>query len=261
MENWYLGTIGFSYKDWVGSFYPIGSLQRNFLPYYCKYFNVVELDTTFYSIPQPATVQSWFNLSPVDFRFCIKTPRRITHELGLKGAQGLMIEFMDSLHPLGEKLGPILIQLPPNYSQVNFSVLGEFFESLPNTHKFALEFRHASWYNQKTIQLLSHYQVCWVTSEFPNLPKEIIPTSNFLYIRWIGVIGMYQLHNYERVDKTDELRWWLAAIRSMSKQIPTLYGFFNNDYAGFAAGTCKRFNLIAGLANEEKDLPYQNRLF
>jgi len=109
MKNWYQGTIGFRYKDWVGSFYPAGFSPRNFLPYYYKYFNSVELDTTFYSIPQPATVQSWFNLSPAEFRFSLKTPRQITHELGLKGAHGLMLEFMDSLHPFGEKLGPILI--------------------------------------------------------------------------------------------------------------------------------------------------------
>jgi uncharacterized protein YecE (DUF72 family) len=261
MKNWYLGTIGFSYKDWVGPFYPAGYSQRNFLSYYCKYFNSVELDTTFYSIPQPTTVQSWFNVTPVDFRFSIKTPRRITHELGLKGTQGLMLEFLDSLHSFGEKLGPILIQLPPKFTQVNYSVLAEFLESLPKTHKFAIEFRHASWYNQKTIQLLSNHKVCWVTNDFPNLPNEIIPTSNFLYIRWIGVNGLYHHHTYERVDKTDELRWWLDTIRSISKQIPTIYGFFNNDYAGFAAGTCKRFNLLADLGNEEIDTPYQSRLF
>lgn len=261
MNNWYLGTIGFSYKDWVGSFYPTGSSQRNYLPYYCKYFNSVELDTTFYSIPQSATVESWFNVSPAGFRFSIKTPRRITHELGLKSAQALMIEFIDSLHPLGEKLGPILIQLPPKYSMENYSVLGEFIESLPHTHKFAIEFRHASWYNQKTIQLLAQNQVCWVTTDIPLLSKEIISTSSFLYIRWIGINGMYRHHNHERVDKTDELQWWLDAIRSISTQIPSIYGYFNNDYTGFVAGSCKRFYLFAGLRDEEKDMPYQSRFF
>jgi uncharacterized protein YecE (DUF72 family) len=261
MNHWYLGTIGFSYKDWVGSFYPIGTPQRGFLPYYSKVFNAVELDTTFHSIPNQATVQSWFTKSPTEFRFCLKTPRRITHELGLRGAQGLMVEFIDSLQPLREKLGPILIQLPPKYTIVNHSVLGEFLEYLPGKCQYAIEFRHASWYNPKTTELLSHHQVCWVTSDIPNLPKEIIPTSNFYYIRWIGVNGMYEHHTHERVDKSNELRWWLEAIRPISEHIPTIYGFFNNDYAGFAAGTCKRFKLIAGLSDEEEKLPYQDRLF
>lgn len=261
MNHWYLGTIGFSYKDWVGPFYPTHTSPRGYLAYYSKVFNAVEINSTFYSIPNQAKVQSWLNASPEGFRFCLKTPGRITHELGLRGAQGLMIEFIDSLHSLGNKLGPILIQLPPKYSQENYSTLGEFLEALPNTHQFAIEFRHRSWYNDKTASLLTRNRICWVSNEFPNLPKEIIPTSNFLYIRWIGVNGMYQHHSYERVDKTNELRWWLDAIRPFSEQVSTVYGFFNNDYAGFAAGTCKRFFNIAGMGNEEYDLPIQGRLF
>jgi uncharacterized protein YecE (DUF72 family) len=261
MTHWYLGTIGFSYKEWVGAFYPTGTSQRGFLSYYSKIFNVVELDTTFHSIPHQTTVQSWCNSSPTEFRFCLKTPRRITHELELKSAQGLMIDFIDSLRPLGEKLGPILIQLPPRYSQENYSLLGEFLESLPHTHQFAVEFRHVSWYNKKTARLLTQHGICWVTTEFPKLPKEIIPTSNFIYIRWIGVNGLYQHHTHERVDKTNELRRWLENIRPISENVSRVYGFFNNDYAGFAAGTCKRFKLIAGLGDEEDKVAYQERFF
>lgn len=261
MEQWYLGTIGFSYKDWVGSFYPVGTSQREYLPFYSKAFNSVEVDTTFHSIPKQMTVQSWANSTPIDFRFCVKTPRRITHELGLKDTQGLMTEFLDSLHPLGDKLGPILIQLPPRFSQANYSILDEFLETLPRTHQFAIEFRHSSWYTAETTQLLSHHQVCWVASDFPNLPKEIILTSNFLYIRWIGENGMYQHHTYERVDKTDELRSWRDIIRPVSEHVSIIYGFFNNDYTGFAAGTCKRFKQIAGLRDPMENIPYQDRLF
>ena len=160
MNRWYLGTIGFSYKDWVGPFYPSGITQRGYLSYYCKVFNSVELDTTFYSKPNKNTVQSWYKLSPDQFRFCIKTPRRITHELGLKNAQGLMFEFIDSLQDLREKLGPILIQLPPTYTQENYFILSEFLESLPDKYQYAVEFRHSSWYNQRTASLLTNYHVC-----------------------------------------------------------------------------------------------------
>jgi len=168
---------------------------------------------------------------------------------------------LDSLQPLGKNLGPILIQLPPKYSQEYLAQLEDFLEFLPRSHQFAIEFRHVSWYNGKTTSLLSQHRVCWVSSEFPNIPKEIIPTSNFLYFRWIGVNGMYQQHTHERMDKTNELRWWLEAISPISEQVQTVYGFFNNDYAGFAAGTCRRFKLIAGLEDEENNLPYQSRLF
>src|SRR4030067_1022322 len=258
MKHWYLGTIGFSYKDWVGPFYPAGTTQRGYLPYYSKVFNAVELDTTFHSIPQQSTVQSWFTSTPEEFRICLKTPRRITHELGLKGTQRLMLEFIDSLQPLGEKQGPILIQLPPKFSQVYYSVLNEFLESLPKTHQFAIEFRHASWYNQKTTQLLNQHQVSWVANDFPNLPKEINLTANFVYIRWIGVNSLYQHHTHERVDRSIELRLWVEQIYHVSELVRNVYGFFNNDYAGFAVGTGKRFKLIAGLTDQEDNLPYQS---
>jgi len=261
MSHWYLGTIGYSYKDWVGSFYPTGMTQHAYLPYYSKVFNSVELDTTFHSIPRPSIVQSWTDTSPADFRFCLKTPRLITHELGLKGAQGAMMEFIDSVQALAGKLGPILIQLPPKFSQENYTLLADFLTALPNDHQYAIEFRHPSWYNAKTIKLLTEHQVCWVASDYPNLPRQINPTSNILYIRWIGINGMYQRHSYERVDKTKDLKWWLELIRSFEDRVPLFYGFFNNDYAGFAPGTANRFKEIMGLPVIRNQEPKQGRLF
>lgn len=261
MSSWYLGTIGFSYKDWEGSFYPTGTPQRGYLAYYSKAFNCVELDTTFHSIPRAQIVQSWMSSTPPGFRFCLKTPRLITHELKLAGALGAMAEFIDSLQPLAEKMGPVLIQLPPRYSQENYNQLAEFLAGLPRPNKYAVEFRHISWYNAKTSELLSRHQVGWVATDFPNLPKQLEGTCDFLYIRWIGINGMYQRHTHERVDKTSQLKWWLDSIRSFEKHVSTIYGFFNNDYAGFAAGTCRRFKQLAGMQDEEDHLPTQERLF
>jgi len=261
MIYWRLGTIGFSYKDWVGAFYPAGTTQHEYLPYYCKLFNSVELDTTFHSIPRSAIIESWFTTTPSEFKFCLKTPRTITHELGIKGSQGLMVEFLDALLPLRGKTGPILIQLPPSYTQDNYFVLQDFLETLPQANQYAIEFRHISWYNEKTTQLLSQHHVCWVTTDYPNLPKQVNLTTDFLYIRWIGINGMYHHHSYEREDKTIQLRWWLHAVLPVSDQISMIYGFFNNDYAGFAAGTCQRFMQLAGLKDEEQDTPFQAKLF
>jgi uncharacterized protein YecE (DUF72 family) len=261
MSHWYLGTIGFSYKEWVGAFYPTGTAQRDYLSYYCQVFNSVELDTTFHSIPQRTTVQSWASSTPSEFKFCLKTPRVITHDLGLKATEGLMNEFYDSIYPLIDKIGPILIQLPPKYSQDNYSVLSDFLDTLSNTYRYAVEFRHPSWYNNRTTQLLSKHHVCWVTIDYPNLPKQINVTTDFLYFRWIGINGKYQIHSYERMDKTTQLKWWLQVIHPFLDQTQRLYGFFNNDYAGFAAGTCKRFKLFAGLNDNKQNIPYQEMLF
>ena len=261
MVDWYLGTIGFSYKEWVGEFYPTGTSPREYLPYYCKIFNSVEIDTTFHSIPRTTMVESWFTTTPPAFKFCLKTPRAITHEHGLISAQSLMNEFLDTLNPLQEKIGPILIQLPPSYSQSYLSVFAEFLQSLPVSHRYAIEFRHLSWYNDNTARLLSDHNVCLASIDYPNLPAKIYPTTDFLYIRWIGVNGMYHRHSYERADKTSQLTRWLGELNRLKEQVSAIYGFFNNDYAGFAAGTCRRFLRLAGLIDEEKDAPYQERLF
>jgi uncharacterized protein YecE (DUF72 family) len=261
MSHWFLGTIGFSYKDWVGAFYPPGTTQREYLPYYTKVFNSVELDTTFHSIPQAKVVQSWYDSTPSEFKISPKTPHEITHELCLKGAQGLMSEFLDTLYPLREKMGPVLIQLPPSFSQENFQVLSDFLEALPPSFRFAVELRHSSWFNDQTAQLLSQTHICWVSIDFPRIPKKIIPTTDFLYIRWIGINNKYHYHSYERLDKNEQLSWWLQNLRQVNPEIQTLYGFFNNDYTGFAAGTCKRFMRLAGLMVEEQNPPFQERLF
>jgi len=261
MSHWFLGTIGFSYKDWVGSFYPIGTAQRGYLAYYSNVFNSVELDTTFHSIPQFKTVHTWSTTATSEFKFCLKTPRTITHDLRLKGVQGLMNEFIESLLPLQGKMGPILIQLPPSYSQENISTLNEFLEFLPNSHDYAIEFRHPSWYNHKTTQLLSNYRIAWVSLDYPNLPKQIYLTANFLYFRWIGINGMYRHHTQEREDKTIQLRAWIQSINPYLDQVTAIYGYFNNDYAGFAAGTCKRFMQMVGINIDGQNFPYQERLF
>lgn len=259
MDDWYLGTIGYSYKDWMGSFYPKGTIQRGYLLYYSKIFNSVELDTTFHAIPRSTSVQSWAVNTPSNFKFSLKTPRRITHELGLQNANSLMDEFLETLLPLGEKLGPILIQLPPRFTQDQMSVLTMFLESLPKTYRFAVEFRHPSWYNNKTLDLLSSHQVCWVAIDYPKLPTGIFLTTTFIYIRWIGINNLYHHHTYERVDKTDQLKRWLDIMYEASGNVNEIYGYFNNDYAGFAAGTCQRFKQIAGLSNDGGEILQQDR--
>ncbi len=261
MSQWHLGTIGFSYKDWLGGFYPAHTPQRAFLTYYSQVFNSVEMDTTFHSIPRSSVVQSWAAITPAEFRFCVKTPRLITHDLGLTGGQGLMDEFLTAISPLKDKLGPILIQFPPSFTQAKLGLLEEFMATLPQLHQYAVEFRHASWYNQATYHLLTQYHVGWVTIDYPHLPRRINMTADFLYIRWIGVNNRYHYHSYEREDMSNQLLWWLHEIQPYLEIVPEIYGFFNNDYAGFAAGTCLRFNKLAGIPNRTENPPIQGRLF
>jgi uncharacterized protein YecE (DUF72 family) len=119
--------------------------------------------------------------------------------------------------------------------------------------KFAIEFRHPSWYSEETAQLLSDRGVCWVITEYPGLPMDLRQTTDFLYIRWIGEHGKYHPHTHERVDKTNQLELWWNQIKPFLNNIHAFYGFFNNDYAGFAAGTCK-FMKIVGFDIEENNI-------
>jgi uncharacterized protein YecE (DUF72 family) len=259
--QWNLGTIGYSYKEWVGGFYPPGIAPKDYLPYYSKVFNTVEVDTTFHALPRQKNVETWKASIPPGFKFSFKTPQTITHELKLINANGLMDEFLETIQVLDDSLGPILIQLPPNFRSDSYSILFNFLEALPHTFRFAVELRHSSWYNEQTTRLLSQLNICWATIDFPNIPRQINITTDFLYFRWIGVNGMYQHHSYEREDKNSQLNFWLHAIEQVAGKTSALYGYFNNDYTGFAAGTCKRFMQMVGLGDEDPSVPYQERLF
>jgi uncharacterized protein YecE (DUF72 family) len=261
MNQWYIGTIGYSYKEWMGGFYPTGIKPRDYLPYYSKVFNSVEIDTTFHSLPRLESVQSWSASVPSGFKISLKTPRGITHEMKLYHAESIMAEFIDTIQPLKDRLGPVLIQLPPSFRIDSFNILQDFLKELPPVCLYAIELRHPSWFIEETVKLLSQFHICWAAIDFPNIPRQIVRTTDFLYIRWIGINGMYQHHSFERIDKTDHLKWWIDAIHAAMTEGMAIYGYFNNDYTGFAAGSCKRFMVMAGLMDEENNMPYQERLF
>lgn len=256
-----LGTIGFGYRDWEGVFYPEGLPTREYLKFYNRHFNALEIDTTFYGSPKAETVNRWVADTDDDFIFCVKTPREITHTMGLVGTRGLMSEFCDSIRLFGGKLGAILIQLPPSFTISRSAVLINFLQEIPSDLRFAIEFRNPSWYTDDTAQLLTDHNVCWVISEYPGLPMDIRKTSDYLYIRWIGEHGKYRPHTHERIDKSQQLMSWWANIKPFLDTIQVFYGFFNNDYAGFAAGTCEKFMKIVGLPIEENNRPKQQSLF
>lgn len=258
--------MGFSYKDWKGVFYPADTASRNYLAYYSRVFNATEVDSTFYGTPKLETVQNWAATTPEDFKFCVKVPKIITHEFGLVGAQGLMEEFVGTVRELGEKLGVILLQFPPSFTADQLPVLDTFLAKLPwrgqKGIRYAIEIRDRSWYTAVdsasdlagveavTVEMLQRYGVCWAATEYPRVPGRINITTNFLYIRWIGQHGSYQNHDHERVDQSPELGVWWYHLQKKLRNLEAVFGFFNNDYAGFAPGTANRFKEIVGLPHE-----------
>ncbi len=275
MVDWYLGTIGFTYPEWKGSFYPSGLPASQSLNYYSKIFNAVEINTTFYGPQSSQQIERWVNSTPEDFCFCLKTPRRITHELRLADhSPEEMRSFLDASLTLDDKMGPFLIQLPPSFQAEQLPQLAQFFNELFiggafKRLSYAIEFRHPSWYVPKTaaevIDLLRQFGVCWVSSDYEKLPMVIHPTAGFLYLRWIAKHNVIPHPGHEVIDRTARLKEWLKLIDEVVEHAPDkithIYGFFDNDYAGHAPDTCNKLKKIIGLPVTTSQAGEQGRLF
>ena len=162
ITGYYLGCPSWGLKDWVGNLYRRGSRAKEFLAQYAEVFNTVEGNTTFYSLPNADAVKRWRDATPESFRFSFKLPRTISHEKALVGAEREAIQFLDRLRPLGERLGPFMIQLPPSFGPQKLDVLGRFLAALPSDQHFGVEVRHRDFYDEPTVaaeldQLLAHF--------------------------------------------------------------------------------------------------------
>ncbi|MDB9496511.1 DUF72 domain-containing protein [Spirulina major CS-329] len=145
--QFYLGCAVWAFPGWVGSFYPAKAPAREFLPLYCDRFTAVEGNTTFYAVPDVATLQRWRDTMPPGFKFCPKFPKTVTHQGPLMGQIGGAIAFLNHLKTgLGDRLGPVFAQLPPSYSPAHSDDLAQFFAALPTDHPLGLELRHPDWF-------------------------------------------------------------------------------------------------------------------
>ncbi len=263
MISYHIGTMGFAYEQWRnGVFYPAGMGQRQFLGYYSQRFNTVEMDSTFYGVPQPTTLQRWTAVTNDGFIICPKTPRDITHDLRLGSAQEPMQAFLETMRLLGDKLGPILIQFPPDFTNDFLSRLDTFLATLPTDLRYAVEFRHRSWDTPETAKTLTKYNMAWVMADYIHMPQRIsYRTADFLYLRFIGPHGQFSTKDHEIVDKTAVLQQWHHQIQAHHGEITAVYAFFNNDYAGYSPATCNKFKEIVGLPPEEIRPYQQGRLF
>lgn len=261
MVDYYIGTMGFSYQDWSGAFYPKGLARRDFLAYYSTIFNAVEIDSTFYGTPKQGSVLRWKDATPDGFRICVKVPRSITHDAELIDVYHEMETFIESVSILDEKLGVILLQFPPSFSISKIEQVEGFIEDLPNEYNFAVEFRHRSWYVSKTGEMLARHNICWAATEFAGVPKEVELTSDILFIRIVGQHGRFRLHDREQIEVRPQLEWWWGWIQSQIDRVQTFYCYFNDDFSGHAPAAANKLKNIIGLPVVEPDLPKQMRLF
>lgn len=243
----YLGTQGWSYKDWVGGFYPAGTQARDYLAYYAEVFDAVELDTTFYGSPRPALVDMWKRSTPDGFQFTAKLPRSITHDRHLVDSSEELDEFLHAIAGLAPKLGAILIQLPPDFAVDEQPALDSFLSILPTDVRFAVEFRHRSWLRDETYELLRRRGVAWTVIDLYYMPRRIELTGDFTYIRWLGDRRKIQRMDAVQIDRRGELDEWAEKIEDVSRRVERVYGFANNHYSGHSPSDIRHLRKRLGM--------------
>src|SRR5215203_3662797 len=180
-----LGTQGWNYDAWVGPFYPRGTRAADYLSLYARAFKVVEVDSTFYAIPSASAVRGWAARVPAGFTFALKLPRDISHENRLRDPGGVAPLFFDRARELGGKLGPILIQLGPDFMPAERPALAEFLPQLPLDLQFAVEFRQRGWISDDTLALLADHNVALALTDARWIPRRTMfnlaehPTADF----------------------------------------------------------------------------------
>jgi len=246
----FLGTSGWSYRDWIGPFYT--EKDKSLLRAYSKVFKTVEIDSTFYRYPTKGTVMGWVKYSPEGFVYTAKLPKLITHTKKLDMNEGIeedLQKFIELVEPLylNGKLGCILIQLPPKFDYKP-EQMEDFFKILPTHVKFAVEFRDLSWMRGETWKLLEKYRVAYTIVDEPLLPPEVHITSNIAYFRWHGQ-GARPWYNYRY--RSEELSPWTPKVEEVAEKVEQLYGYFNNHYHGYAVENCLQVLEMLGILTPE----------
>jgi uncharacterized protein YecE (DUF72 family) len=247
-----IGTQGWNYDAWVGSFYPKSTRAPDYLRVYAKAFRTVEIDSTFYGIPPTATVEHWAERVPDGFRFAPKMPQAITHERRLKDAEGVLEAFAARIRLLGPKLGPVLIQLGPDFGPAERSVLERFLSLLPADIRFAVEFRHPEWIEPSLLRLLADHRVALALVDGRWLPRDLMleltksPTTDFAYVRWMGPDRAIEDYARVVVDRANEIAEWAAVLAPLAERVATVHGYFNNHFQGHSPASARALQRLVG---------------
>jgi uncharacterized protein YecE (DUF72 family) len=214
----YVGTSGWSYKEWKGSFYPADLPAEDMLRYYGTRLPTVEINNSFYRIPKETVLLEWADQVPAVFRFVLKASRRITHINRLANQDGSLEYFLRTVNVLGERLGPTLFQCPPSLRK-DMGRLNDFLALVPRTWRAAMEFRHASWFTEEVYDALRAHDIALVAvdeDESEGSGAPLVPTASWGYLR------------LRRADYPgDALATWLERIRS--QPWGEAYAFLKHD--------------------------------
>jgi uncharacterized protein YecE (DUF72 family) len=259
----YVGCSGWSYDAWLGHFYPANSDHREFLKYYSRVFDFVEIDSSFYRVPNLFMAKRWSSITPNNFRFAAKFPRSITHEKRLADPEKELHYFFDMMHPLQRKLLALLIQLPPSLTaKEGMKKLETLFDMLDPHFRYAIEVRHTSWFDNKEFyKLLSDNNICLAWSQLDTIQTPPELTSDFIYLRFIGDRSIDE-KDFGRIqkDRLKELVRWSKEVKKLKDKAKFAAVAANNHYAGFGPATANSFRKMLGLKEAVWEEMKQNRL-
>jgi len=225
----HIGTSGWHYKHWRGKFYPEDLPTQEWLKFYSKRFGTVELNNSFYRLPERSSFDNWRETTPAKFLFAVKASRFITHMKKLKDAESSSEKFFANADHLEKKLGPILFQLPPRW-HLNLDRLDEFLNSIPKQHRYVFEFREESWLTDEVFDLLKRYNVALCIHDLGGQQSPLEITANFTYLRFHGPGKARYAGSYS----TDSLESWAAKLTDWRNDLREVYVYFNNDIGGCA---------------------------
>lgn len=247
-----IGTQGWNYDAWVGTFYPPGTRPADYLSVYSRAFDTVEVDSTFYAIPAVKTIRGWADRTPAEFTFALKLPQEITHENRLRDSSNLAALFFDRARELGPKLGPILIQLGPDFGPAELPALASFLPRLPSDLRIAIEFRHRGWIHDGVLALLAEHNVALALVDARWFPRKTMhglaarPTADFVYVRWMGPNRDLVDYSRVQVDRSRELESWASVLTALTARVRTVYGYVNNHFAGHSPASARDLQRLLG---------------
>lgn len=227
-ENIFIGTSGWNYKHWQGVFYREDLKQEKWLEYYSQKLSTVEINNSFYNLPEESTFKKWKETAPAGFTFSVKASRYITHMKKLNEPKEALNRFLKRITALDDKLGPVLFQLPPRW-KINTDRLAGFLDLLSQDFRYVFEFRDESWWDESVYGLLQDHNAAFCIFDLNRRlsPKKI--TSDFVYIRLHGPEDAYQgKYNVQ------SLAGWAGSFSTYIKDKKRVYCYFDNDQKGYA---------------------------
>jgi uncharacterized protein YecE (DUF72 family) len=238
-----VGTSGWHYRHWRDVFYPGNLPTKAWLAFYAERFSTVEVNNSFYRLPSESAMLSWREQTPPGFVFALKASRKITHFKRLLNANESLDRFFARARLLGDKLGPVLYQLPASMAR-NDERLESFLDILPRDVAHAVEFRHLSWVHEDVFGILERYGVALCAVDAPGLRIPLVLTAPHAYVRFHGPAGMYA-----GLYSDEYLHQWALRLHDVADNVHTVYAYFNNDDRGYAVTNAQQ--LLTALASKD----------